>query len=97
MCYSKKSLANAPIRERKISRQKGGNETDRKSTEKINDNDDEEDREGMEKKRVTIKINHFGAVVVAQWVEQLLPSPQIRGTRLIIGNFYFLSSMLKLY
>ena len=33
------------------------------------------------------------AVVVVQLVEQLLPTPQIRGVHLAIGNFYLLSTV----
>ena len=35
------------------------------------------------------------AVVVAQWVERLLPTIEIRDSNLVIGNFDLFSTVLK--
>ena len=37
------------------------------------------------------------AVVVAQWVERLLPRPEICGSTPVMSKFYFPSTVLNLY
>ena len=42
------------------------------------------------------KNRQIGSVVVAQWVERLLPTPEICGLNPVIGNFiYFLFNKLN--